>query len=195
MWVIEKFWKHIWIQYPKIHQKQTLFLMGQNLYWPVLLIDSLTQHIYKGPEDGCMQPKHVASVSHWQQLYVVLDCLSINTRNIITCVCVCYNWIINNKLLQVLRLWRNVRGKRNQFFFVALRPNAGHGLSVLKVLYHTQRRTTVGRISLDEWSAHRRDLYLYLTTHNTHNRPTSMPSAGFEPTISAIERPLGYEIS
>jgi hypothetical protein len=36
-----------------------------------------------------------------------------------------------------------------------------------------QRRTTVGRIPLDEWSARRRDLYL--TTHNTHNRQTSMP--------------------
>jgi hypothetical protein len=37
---------------------------------------------------------------------------------------------------------------------------------------HTQRRTTVGRTPLDEWSARRRDLYL--TTNNTHNRQTSM---------------------
>jgi hypothetical protein len=35
-------------------------------------------------------------------------------------------------------------------------------------LDHTQRRTTVGRTRLDEWSARRRDLYL--TTHNTHNK-------------------------
>jgi len=48
-------------------------------------------------------------------------------------------------------------------------------------LDHTQRCTTVGRTSLDEWSARRRDLYL--TTHNTHSRQTSMPSVGFEPTI------------
>jgi hypothetical protein len=53
--------------------------------------------------------------------------------------------------------------------------------------YHTQRRTTVGRPPLDEWSARRRDLYL--TTHNTHNRQTSVPPLGFEPTISAGERP------
>jgi hypothetical protein len=39
---------------------------------------------------------------------------------------------------------------------------------VLRFLDHTQWRTTVGRTSLDEWSALRRDLYL--TTHNTHNR-------------------------
>ena len=52
-------------------------------------------------------------------------------------------------------------------------------------LYHTQRRTTVGRTPLDESSARRRDRYL--TTHDTHNRQISMPPVGFEPTISAGE--------
>ena len=54
-------------------------------------------------------------------------------------------------------------------------------------LDHTQRRTTVGRTPMDEWSVRRRDLYL--TTHDTHNRQISMPPVGFEPTISAGERP------
>ena len=54
-------------------------------------------------------------------------------------------------------------------------------------LDHTQRRTTVGKTPLDEWSARRRDLYL--TTHDTHNRQISMPPVGFEPKISAGERP------
>jgi len=49
----------------------------------------------------------------------------------------------------------------------------------LTFLDHTQRRTAVGRTPLDEWSARRRDLYL--TTHDTHNRQTSMPPVGFEP--------------
>ena len=57
---------------------------------------------------------------------------------------------------------------------------------------HTQRRITVGRTPLDEWSAGRRDLYL--TTHDTHNRQTSMPPVGFEPTISAGERPQTYAL-
>ena len=63
-----------------------------------------------------------------------------------------------------------------------------------RFLDHTQRRTTVGRTPLNEWSVRRRDLYL--TTHNNHSRQTSMPptywgflfilknptaSAGFEP--------------
>ena len=59
-------------------------------------------------------------------------------------------------------------------------------------LDHTQRRTTVDRTPLEERSARRRDLCL--TTHNTHNRQTSMPSVGFEPTISAGERPQTYAL-
>ena len=57
----------------------------------------------------------------------------------------------------------------------------------LMFLDHTRRRSTVGRSPLDKWSAHRRDLYL--TTHDTLNRQISMPPVGFEPTISAGERP------
>ena len=40
--------------------------------------------------------------------------------------------------------------------------------SFLRFLDHTQRRVTVGRTPLDEWSARRRDLYL--TTHNAHDK-------------------------
>ena len=57
----------------------------------------------------------------------------------------------------------------------------------LMFLDHTQRRTTVGRTPLDELSARRRDLCL--TTHDTHNKQISMPPVGFEPKISAGERP------
>ena len=57
----------------------------------------------------------------------------------------------------------------------------------LVFLDHIQRRSTVRRTPLDEWSARRRDLYL--TTHDTHNRQISMLPVGFEPTISAGERP------
>jgi len=60
----------------------------------------------------------------------------------------------------------------------------------LMFLDHTQWRTTVGRTPLDEWSAHRRDLYL--TTHDTHNRQISMPPVGLEPTISSGARRLYF---
>jgi hypothetical protein len=49
------------------------------------------------------------------------------------------------------------------------------------------RHTTLGRTPLDEWSARRRDLYL--TTHITHNRQTSLSPVGFEPGVPASERP------
>ena len=59
--------------------------------------------------------------------------------------------------------------------------------SFLRFLDHTQWHTTVGRTSLDEWSAHRRDLYL---TNIQHSQETDiMPQAGFEPAIPAGERP------
>jgi hypothetical protein len=59
-------------------------------------------------------------------------------------------------------------------------------------LDHALTHTTVGRTPLDEGSARRRDLYL--TTHNTHKRQTSMPQLGFEPTIPASARPQTYAV-
>ena len=77
------------------------------------------------------------------------------------------------------------------FVFGATAPQWATASSFTRFLDHTRRRTTVGRTPLDEWSARRRDIYL---THNTHNRQTSMPSVGFEPTISAGERPQSYAL-
>jgi hypothetical protein len=51
----------------------------------------------------------------------------------------------------------------------------------------THRRTTVGRIPLDEWSARRRDFYV--KTHNIHKKQTSIPSTGLEPAIPASKSP------
>ena len=71
-------------------------------------------------------------------------------------------------------------------------PKWARAPSFTRFLDHTQRRNTVGRTPLDEWSARRRDLYQ--TTHNTPNRETSMPPLGFEPTIAAGERPHTYAL-
>ena len=60
----------------------------------------------------------------------------------------------------------------------------------LMFLDHTQRRTTVGRTPLDEWSASRRDLYL--TTHDTHNRQICTPRWDLNPRSQQVSglRPL-----
>jgi len=73
------------------------------------------------------------------------------------------------------------------FFFLLNSSQWAMASSFTRFLDHTQWLTTVGRTPLDEWSAWRRDLYL--TTHDTHNRQTSMPPVGFEPTISEGKRP------
>ena len=52
-------------------------------------------------------------------------------------------------------------------------PQWARASTFTRFLDHIRRGPTVGRTPLDEWSARRRDLYL--TTHNTHNRQTSMP--------------------
>ena len=77
-------------------------------------------------------------------------------------------------------------------FFWRNSPQWATASAFLRFLDHTQRRTTVGRIPLNEGSARRRDLYL--TTQNTHNRQTSMPRVGFEPTISEGELPQTYTL-
>ena len=71
-------------------------------------------------------------------------------------------------------------------------PRQAIASSFLRFLDHTQWRITVGRTSLDEWSACRTDLYL--TTHNTRNRQISVPPVRFEPKISADESPQTYAL-
>jgi len=73
---------------------------------------------------------------------------------------------------------RNLMAQCRFFFLLwCCDPTRVMTSSFLRFLDHT-RHTTVSRTPLDEWSARRRDLYL--TTHDTHNRQTSMPPVGFE---------------
>jgi hypothetical protein len=78
------------------------------------------------------------------------------------------------------------------FFIWRNSPQWSRPSSFTRFLYHIQRRTTVCRTDLDEWSARRTDLYL--TTHNKHKGQTSIPPVGFDHTISAGERPQTYAL-
>ena len=78
------------------------------------------------------------------------------------------------------------------FFLWHCSPTRAMAYSFLKLLDHTQERITVGRTPLDAWSARRRDPYL--TTHNTHNRQSSLSTLGLEPTISVGEQPQTYAL-
>ena len=85
-----------------------------------------------------------------------------------------------------------IPNKLYDFFTMGQQPPMGQGPPHYWGFTITLKHTTVGRTTLDEWSAWRRDLYL--TTPNTHNRQTSMPPAGFEPTIPAGERPQTHAL-
>jgi hypothetical protein len=95
-------------------------------------------------------------------------------------------------VLKVQSLYRRSIVIYLSFWHNSSPPQWARASSFTRFLDHTQRRTTVGRTPLDEWSTRRRDMYL--TTHNTHNIQTSMPPVEFEPTISADKRPQTYAL-
>jgi hypothetical protein len=66
--------------------------------------------------------------------------------------------------------------------FFALRPKAGSDLIHEVSRSHSDAPQSVGHLLTSD------RLVAHLTAHNIHNRQTSMPPAGFEPTISAAER-------
>jgi hypothetical protein len=71
-----------------------------------------------------------------------------------------------------------LRVEGNFFFPMARQPLGGLGRLIVRGFTITDlRHTKLGRTLLDEGPARRRDLYL--TTHKTHNRQTSMPPVGF----------------
>jgi len=117
--------------------------------------------------------------------YVLLNCYYCNYIIIYICINLQILCIENLKLCVwntsciILFLWR-------------CDPTRVMAFSLSKLLDHAQRRTTVGRTPLDEWSARRRDLYL--TTHNIHNRQHVHAPGGFQPTILAGERPQTYTL-
>ena len=85
----------------------------------------------------------------------------------------------------VLKLKKNNSGAKRLIydFLWPCGPRLSRTSSFTRFLDHTQRNTTVGRTTLDERSARRRDLYL--TTHNIQKRQAAKPPAGFELTIQA----------
>jgi hypothetical protein len=73
------------------------------------------------------------------------------------------------------------------FLFLGAQPIVGQGLLVTATsISHSIIHTTLGRVPLDERSARRRDLYL--TTHNTHKKETSMTPVGFDPQYQKASR-------
>jgi hypothetical protein len=69
----------------------------------------------------------------------------------------------------------------------ARQPLVGQGLLNVEASRSQLHTPHLERTPLDKWSARRRDQYL--ATYNAHRRRISTRPAGFEPEISACERP------
>ena len=141
------------------------------------------------PNDNCSGQSETATSLHYFYIYR-LKHLQQRKRHIIFQIVVGFSqmplrhshW--REPKLKKYKSHNNLLIKTKLFFFLwRCFPTRVMAASFLMFLDHTQRRSTVGRTPLDEWSARRRDLYM--TIHNTYNRQTSMPPVGFEPTISA----------
>ena len=101
---------------------------------------------------------------------------------------------VNLLTVYVCVVWRWQHHVETCGVYIFIWPNSRQwatASSFLRFLDYT-RHTTVGRTPLDEWSVRHRDLYL--TTHNSHNRQTSMSSEEFEPTNPASERPQTHAL-
>jgi len=107
----------------------------------------------------------------------------------------CIRWWLYRPLLRKVLLRKGDISSKSiclVCLFLARQPPSGPGPPhSWGFLDYTQRRTTVGRTPLDKWSARRRDLYL--TTHITYKKQTSMSPVGFK-TLSAGERPQTYAL-
>jgi hypothetical protein len=118
-------------------------------------------------------------------------------------------WQVQPHLLQILSgpgilICRNIMNQQSDLgcragisyepfrFFNGAAAPSGTGPPHYRGFTITLRHTTLGRTPLDERSVRCRGLYL--TTHNTHKRQTSIPPVGFESTIPATARPRTYAL-
>jgi hypothetical protein len=78
-------------------------------------------------------------------------------------------------------------------FSMTQQPLVGQSILIIEASRsHSVTQITLGRTSVDEWSARRRGLYL--TTHNSHKRQTSMPPAVLKLLIPASQRPQNHNL-
>jgi hypothetical protein len=75
-------------------------------------------------------------------------------------------------------------------FPMAQQPLMGQDLIIEASFLHSNTPHSVALL----WMSEQPYAELYLTTHDTHNRQTSIPPRGFEPTSPASELPQTYAL-
>jgi len=152
-------------------------------------------------------PHSYTSATYWhyghRRRYIIQCLLSVFNWNICLCRCQNYQWTfrwvmrvsaypVSFGFVSQFEHMQVVTWSNSKLIHNCTGMNFQWASSFTRFLDHI-RHITVGRTLLDEWSARRRDLYL--TTHKTYNRQTSIPPVGFKPTISAHERPQIYALN
>ena len=80
---------------------------------------------------------------------------------------------------------------KGYFFSMAQQPLVGQGFLIIEASRsHSDTPHLVGLF----WTNDKHDAETSTSTHNTHKRQTSMPPAGFKPTIPASERPQTHAL-
>jgi hypothetical protein len=139
----------------RIETKFSLILLGDQARHAYYDKISIQMELNSASLETTAEQDNVLSMSHNQMIPMYVGGRSL-----------CYNAVINNLL-----------------FLMAQQPCCGTRPPPFWGSESTVRHTTLGRTPLDKRSARRRDLYLI--THNTHDRQTSMLPVRFEPAIPA----------
>jgi len=109
-------------------------------------------------------------------------------------VCLLSTGLTCNMTVNYTRSGQTLRQSLLQDYFWRVSPQSAMASSLTTFLLHTQRRTTVGRTPLDEWSSRRIDLYLTTYTKLTTDK-RSCPRWDSNPLsqqASARLRPRGH---
>jgi hypothetical protein len=126
-------------------------------------------HYFYGLSESRGEKKNSAPACYWTPISCSSSpCSSHYTYRVPINICTHVIYDFGN-VSNITRVWRN-------FYFNSATAPSGPGTPHYWSFTITLRHTTLGRTPLDGWSARGRDLYL--TTHNTHKRQTSVSSGG-----------------
>ena len=143
----------------------------------------------RAPEPGSFgESNSLSCLGNWTRFLGSPFCSCITIRTDISRLSIAWNIIGNDKRKITERINEirermvgstrlDYKKKMDLIFVNWTTTTSGPGRPHYSGFMNTFRYSTLGRTPLDEWSGRRRDVYL--TTHKTYMRQTSLPLAGF----------------
>ena len=143
-------------------------------------------HLYASPTIG---PDHTVCF-----VIIIIIIIIINVVVVTPPVQLCFHpRFLQSRYLYLMLLLLLFSWRYNPYGCIFYSPVAGFSLLVFRgfLITHNDAPQSVGLL----WTSDQSVAEISpCTTHNTHNRQTSMPPVGFEPTILAGERPKTYAL-